>query len=89
MLLLINWAYVTAIFGVGIISFGLGLFYKSSVVAKQRKRILRLEDEMLTNHANLLALEKKLTELRQEKSGVQREINPGKPDRDRGELRAS
>jgi Tfp pilus assembly protein PilN len=69
-----------------IISFGLGLLYKSAVVAKQRKRILTLEDEMLSNHANILALEKKIIEIQKEKVAVQHDLNSRKSER---ELKAS
>ncbi len=56
-------------------------------MAKQRKRILRLEDEMLANHASILALEKKLAETtHKEKNGVQHDIATIITDR---ELRVS
>ena len=53
--ILYSWEGVIAI---AIISFGLGLLFKMAVIRKQRKRILALEDEMLSNHAKILALEK-------------------------------
>lgn len=58
------------IVGIGIISFGLGLLIKSAIVFKQRKRILSLEEEMLSNHERILTLEKKLSESRKDKNGV-------------------
>jgi hypothetical protein len=56
--------------GVAVGSFALGLFLKRAVIAKQRKRILNLEDEMLSNHARILELEKKLSESTAAKNGV-------------------
>lgn len=44
----------------------LGLLYKRALVAKQKKRILRLEDEMLSNHSTILGLEKKLADIQKE-----------------------
>lgn len=52
---------------VGIASFMLGLLYKKVLMQKQKKRILRLEDEMLSNHSTILALEKKLSEFQKDK----------------------
>lgn len=56
--------------GVAIIAFALGLLFKSAIIFKQRKRILRLEDEMLSNHSRILTLEKKLGEARKSTNGV-------------------
>ena len=74
--------------GVAVISFGLGLLFKSAVVTKQRKRILRLEDEMLSNHAQILALEKKIAEGRKETNGVQHDYDLSSRKSDR-ELKVS
>ena len=63
------------VLGVAVIAFGLGLLFKLAIVAKQRKRILRLEDEMLSNHARILALEKKITEDRKDTNGVQHDYD--------------
>ena len=67
-----------------IVSFALGLMIKTGVIGRQRKRILALEDEMLSNHAKILSLEKKLSE-------VQKEHSQNLQDRkaDHGGLRAS
>ena len=46
-----------------IAAFCLGLLYKRVMVAKQKKRILRPEDEMLSNHSTILGLEKKIAEI--------------------------
>jgi hypothetical protein len=56
--------------GVAVGAFALGYLLKRAVIAKQRKRILNLEDEMLSNHARILELEKKLSETTVGKNGV-------------------
>jgi hypothetical protein len=53
-------------FGLALAGFALGFVFKSAVIYKQRKRILRLEDEMLANHARILALEKKIADSKRE-----------------------
>jgi hypothetical protein len=50
--------------------FGLGLLFKNGLIAKSNKRVLKLEDEMLANHARILSLEKKITELETENSAL-------------------
>lgn len=54
-----------------IAAFCLGLLYKRVMVAKQKKRILRLEDEMLSNHSTILGLEKKIAEIQKESENYQ------------------
>jgi hypothetical protein len=54
-------------FGLAIICFALGFIFKSGVISKQRKRILNLEDEMISNHAKILSLEKKIANNKSEK----------------------
>lgn len=49
-------------FGIAILCFFFGFIFKSAVIFKQRKKILRLEDEMLDNHSRILSLEKKLAD---------------------------
>ena len=88
MLLALNFSSILSLAGVGIICLGVGLLYKSAVVAKQRKRILRLEDEMLTNHASILELEKKLAEALKDKPGVKHDFNLTSVKQDR-EVKAS
>lgn len=60
-----------------------GLLTRSAIVFKQRKRILRLEDEMLSNHARILSLEKRVSEGKREtKNGHEYEvINSGKMEK--------
>lgn len=56
--------------GIAVAFFGLGMLVKRGVIAKQRKRILSLEDEMLANHSRILSLEKKLSDATADKNGV-------------------
>ena len=70
----------------GLISFILGFIIKSAVLYKQRKRILRLEDEMLNNHSTILELEKEIAEAHKEKNSSQQ--NYERPSR-KDQLRAS
>jgi len=39
--------------------FAIGILLKYGIFFKQRRRILKLEDEMLANHSRILSLEKK------------------------------
>ncbi len=66
----------TEILCVIILSAVAGVFLKSGIVFKQRRRILRLEDEMLANHARILSLEKKVAEQKKDKNGAH-EYAPG------------
>ena len=43
-----------------------GFLIRSAIIFKQRKRILRLEDEMLSNHARILSLEKRVSDGKKE-----------------------
>ena len=54
-------------FGLAIVCFTLGFMFKSGIIHKQRNRILSLEDEMISNHAKILSLEKKLADAKPEK----------------------
>ena len=82
--LALNLTSVGILGGIAIVSFGLGFSLKTGIITKQRKRILKLEDEMLSNHAKILSLEKKLSELQKENS---QNMEGRKPDH--GSLRAS
>ena len=66
--LALNLTSVGILAGTALLSFGLGLMIKTGIIARQRKRILTLEDEMLSNHAKILSLEKKLSEIQRENS---------------------
>lgn len=58
-------------FVVGVIA---GLFLKTGIIAKGKKRILHLEDEMLSNHSKILTLEKQVADLKKERE------NPARKD---------
>jgi len=47
-------------------AFAFGILLKGAALAKHKKKILSLEDEMLANHARILELEKEAAELRDE-----------------------
>lgn len=51
---------------VGIAGFTLGFIIKSASIARHKKRILNLEDEMLLNHSRILDLEKQVSLLKEE-----------------------
>ncbi len=51
----------------GVIGFVAGFLLKMGVIAKYKRKVLLLEDEMLSNHARILGLEKQLTDLKNEK----------------------
>jgi hypothetical protein len=54
-------------FGLAIVCLALGFIFKSGIIYKQRKRILNLEDEMISNHSRILSLEKKIADSKPEK----------------------
>jgi len=66
-------------FGLALACFALGFLFKSAVIAKQRKRILRLEDEMLSNHSRILALEKKIADNKREMNGAHQDFEFATP----------
>jgi hypothetical protein len=45
----------------GIIGLAVGFFLRLAINAKQKKNILKLENEMLSNHSRILSLEKQLS----------------------------
>ena len=68
------------VLGLIVISFGLGFMVRSAIIFRQRKRILRLEDEMLANHSRILTLEKKVSEVRKESNGVHKDYDFASPE---------
>ena len=71
MFLALNLSSLGLLVTTAIIAFILGSLVKKGIVAKQRKRILELEDEMLANHANILTLEKKIADIQKDKADTQ------------------
>jgi len=57
---------VLTVAGAAGIGFVIGLLVKSGVVAKHKKRVLSVENEMLSSHSRILELEKQVTELKNE-----------------------
>ena len=51
--------------------FVIGLLVKSGVVAKHKKRVLSVENEMLSSHSRILELEKQVTESKNEMAKLQ------------------
>jgi hypothetical protein len=67
---LFSFSPLYAFFSVGIAAFAgfiLGYLLKSGIIAKHKKRVMSLENEMLSNHARILNLEKENAQLRSEK----------------------
>jgi len=54
-----------------VIGFVIGLLVKSGVVAKHKKRVLSVENEMLSSHSRILELEKQVTESKNEMAKLQ------------------
>ena len=57
---------ILTVAGAAGIGFVIGLLVKSGVVAKHKKRVLSVENEMLSSHSRILELEKQITELKNE-----------------------
>ncbi len=57
---------ILSVAGAGIAGLCMGALIKTGVVAKQKKRMLHLEDEMLKNHARILKLEKSNAALKED-----------------------
>ena len=74
LLLVHSFTWVTVVL-TGVIAFILGFIIRSTIVYKQRKRILRLEEEMLGNHSRILELEQAITEAHKDKSGAQQDYD--------------
>ena len=58
---------VYSIFTVGIAGFAglvLGYLIRTGVTQKHKKRVLQVENEMLSNHSRILELEKEITDLK-------------------------
>jgi hypothetical protein len=77
-----SYSFLT-LFITAVIAFGVGLILKTAIIRKQRKRILNLEDEMLSNHSRILALEKKIAESRKDKNGSSHDFDTPVIKRDR------
>lgn len=58
-------------------SFAAGLLIRASIGTKQKKNILKLENEMLKNHSRILELEAKVSQLTDENAELIK-FNPHK-----------
>jgi hypothetical protein len=47
-----------------------GYLLRSGIIARHKKRILSLEEEMLSNHSHILTLEKEISDLKNGKSSI-------------------
>jgi hypothetical protein len=56
--------YVVLAFIIGFIA---GYLLRSGIIVQHKKRILNLEEEMLSNHSRILELEKQITDLKNDK----------------------
>jgi hypothetical protein len=56
--------YIALAFSIGFI---IGYLLRSGIIAQHKKRILHLEEEMLSNHSRILELEKEITDLKNDK----------------------
>jgi hypothetical protein len=56
--------YIALAFIIGFIA---GYSLRSRIISQHRKRILNLEEEMLSNHSRILELEKEITDLKNDK----------------------
>jgi hypothetical protein len=49
-----------------VVGFVAGYFIRAGVTGKHKKRVVKLENEMLSNHSHILELEKQLGQLRKD-----------------------
>ena len=68
---------IVTVAAVAAAGFLIGYLFKSGVIAKHKKRVLNLENEMLSNHSRILNLEKQITELKNENSKLRDKENNG------------
>ena len=67
MIELANFFSPSATYTIFTVGFAAGLLFKYGIIAKHKKRVLSLENEMLSNHSRILDLEKQVTDLKNEK----------------------
>ncbi len=63
-------------------AFTLGFFLRGRQLTKSRKRIIELEKEMLSNHAEILELQKERASLLKQMKESKIPVIPMKPSRD-------
>ena len=69
---------IISVASAAVLGFGIGFLLKSAKIAKHKKRILNLEDEMLSNHSRILKLQKEVSDLKKENEGLIPKNNTGK-----------
>jgi hypothetical protein len=57
---------IFTIFGFAVAGFIGGFLIRIAINAKQKRHLLKMEDEMLSNHSRILSLEKKISKLQSE-----------------------
>jgi len=58
----------------GVIGAALGFFLRLAINAKQKSNILKLENEMLSNHSRILSLEKQISMLEKDNFELSKSI---------------
>ncbi|CAN5654347.1 hypothetical protein BH10BAC2_BH10BAC2_00980 [soil metagenome] len=69
----LNLVFMVGVAGIG--GFMLGFIIKYGIIAKYKKKVLNLEDEMLANHSRILQLEQQAASLREEKAKLSASIS--------------
>jgi len=64
----------------GIVGLAAGFFTRLAINAKQKKNILKLENEMLSNHSRILTLEKQVSLLEKDNYELSSTSNLKKPE---------
>lgn len=57
---------IFSIFGFAIVGFIGGFLMRLAINSKQKRHLLKMEDEMLSSHSRILTLEKKISKLQSE-----------------------
>ena len=64
----------------GVVGLAAGFFTRQAINAKQKKNILKLENEMLSNHSRILTLEKQLSSLEKDNYELSSKTGLKKPE---------
>lgn len=64
----------------GIVGLAAGFFTRTAINAKQKKNILKLENEMLSNHSRILTLEKQVSLLEKDNYDLSAKASLKKPE---------
>ena len=80
MLLMVGPFPLPALIGAALAGFVVGYLLKMGVIEKHRKRVLKVENEMLANHSRILSLEKKVADLEVENKDLRDRLGNVKPE---------